>query len=180
MSNSIIPNFRILFFVLINSMLSCSSNEQNKDTNNQLEEIEPAIAPLLTKTIKLSDLEILLDKTFTKEDLDQVVEDYGFQKRANGIYISNEMETTKKPKHWLKCVYMGDITNVTFSTVEKAHWDKLVAELRTLASAKPFKEISGFNAEKYSLDKYIVETYEPINGVDVELNNLYDVLIRYK
>lgn len=161
-------------------MLSCGGNEQNTDKNNQLKEIEPDMTPLMTKTIKLSDLEILLDRTFTKEDLDQVVEDYGFQKRANGIYISNEIVTTKKPKYWLKCVFMGNLTTVTFSSVDKDRWDILISELHALAPPKPFEEMPSFRAEKYVFDKYIVETYEPIDGANIELNNLYDVLIRYK
>ncbi|MFD2962505.1 hypothetical protein ACFS6J_11960 [Olivibacter jilunii] len=134
----------------------------------------------MTKSIELADLKVLLEKTFKKQNLDSVVEEYGFKKRANGIYISNEMVTAKKPKYWLKCVFMGDLTTVTFSSVNKDRWDILISELHALAAPKPFEEMPSFKAEKYVFDKYIVETYEPIDGVNIDLNNLYDVLIRYR
>lgn len=112
------------------------------------------------------------------QELDRQVADYGFHKRANGIYISNEMVTAKKPKHWLKFMEMGEFSNVSFMTVDRHLWDALIAELASRASPEGFQEASDTKAERYQFDGYIVETYFPINGVDVALNNLYEILIR--
>lgn len=96
----------------------------------------------------------------------------GFQKKFNGTYISNVMLTAKKPKHWiLTHVYL------TFSTADKPSWDRIVNELKKEGKPKKFDTGTSAIGYRYSINKYNVEVYKPLNGVNLSLNNLYQVIL---
>src|SRR5690606_15189272 len=141
--------------ILVSILPACQDASQTQ--NSQTDALFNTTETIAVKQIGLADMKWFLDE-IANQELDRYVADYGFHKRANGIYISNEMVTAKKPKHWLKFMEMGEFSNVSFMTVDRHLWDALIAELTDRASPEGFQEASDTKAERYQFDGYIVET----------------------
>lgn len=101
----------------------------------------------------------------------------GYHRKFNGIYISNTMLTPKKPKHWLHVNQLGSYSNITFATADKTSWERVLFELKK--QAKPVKFDTGTSeiGYRYRFAGYEVKTYKPLNGVNLNLNNLYQVVV---
>jgi len=127
----------------------------------------------------LSELKFLLKNIDVANVCEDRILSMGYSKRAEGVYISDVLLARKKPNSWVHVNRFGKLSNVSFSTANKSSWDLIVAQLKKEASAKRFKpyENCSFETYKYITGKYTFETWLPLKGVDLSLNNLYKVVI---
>jgi hypothetical protein len=88
--------------------------------------------------------------------------------------------TSKKPKHWINLTAMGKSSMVSFKTADYQSWQKIITELKKLAEPTSLKSETSDIAQKYLISKYRVETYEPANGVNLNLNDLFEVIVMSK
>lgn len=122
--------------------------------------------------VHLKDLKQLSDHIDNIPLMEKKIFSMGYRKRFNGTYISNTMLTPKAPKHWLlTSLYM------TYSTADKASWEVILDELKREGKPKKFNTGTSQIGYRYSLAKYTIETYKPLNGVNLNLNDLYQVIL---
>ncbi len=167
------------YLIAIVSTLYCSCSQQTKtDAVGQTETAsQPEAKPIVLTVFKLDDMKYLLDSINRGAALDKKLSALGFHEKMTDVYISHEMASAKKPKHWVQITRMGRYSSVGFKTVNEGLWINLIGELKKLATPQKFSDGTSDIAQRYKLKGYTVETYEPVKGINLDLNNLYEVII---
>ncbi|MGB4655680.1 MAG: hypothetical protein WBH98_09645 [Bacteroidales bacterium] len=164
-----------IFFLTIVTLLiiSCNENYRKATTDNseqtQVEENE--------KSVSVADLISLYENISNPNYINNKLESLDFKKKFNGVYISKKHISTNEPKHWVHIYDIGDISSVSFSTAEKEIWDKFLIEIKKYGDPIPFDDGTSSKAIRYIGEKYTFETYEPRNGVNLSMNELYQIII---
>jgi len=122
--------------------------------------------------VHLKDLKQLSENIDKKDTNEKKILSMGYHKRLNGVYISNVMLTTKAPKHWITTS-----AYLSYQTADRTSFDRIVRELKKEGRSKKFNTGTSQIGHKYRIPKYEVEVYEPLNGVNLDLNDLYEVLL---
>ena len=174
----------ILFLInFIFILISCNENKKEKEPKsiNNLIETKSESSTIKSEIPKFNMnkgiLIYLFDNISNEEYINNKVKSIDFKKKANGIYISQEEVTSNKPKHWIHITNLGDLSNISYSTADKTSWDKIIEELEKGATPKAFDDKSSAKSIRYTEKIYTFETYEPKNGVNLSLNELYQVFI---
>ncbi|WP_367867585.1 hypothetical protein [Pedobacter sp. WC2423] len=125
--------------------------------------------------IHLRDLKQLSENIDKKDINEKKILSMGYHKRSNGVYISNVMLTTKAPKHWITT-----FAYLSYQTANRPSFDRIVRELKKEGRSKKFDTGTSQMGYKYRIPKYEVEVYMPLNGVDLDLNDLYEIILMPK
>ena len=165
-----------LCILTISSLLISCTNYQSGTASGSIEIKDSAKVPV---PVTLSHLQSLFDSITNANYIESKMVELDFSKKYNGVYISNNLISANEPKHWIHINDMGKYSNVTFSTADLVSWKRVVNELTQQVKPKRFKSENSDIAERYSLEKYSVQTYEPANGINLELNSLYQILIKH-
>jgi len=174
-----IKKMKKIFFIVITTLfiISCIDNT-GKSTNsnydqsqvkedNKKEQINISIGDLISLFENISNIDYINNKL---DSLD-------YKKKFNGVYISNEQISVNEPKHWLRTNDIGSFSSVSYSTVEKPKWIELLIEIKKYGNPIPFDDGSSSKSIRYIGKKYTFESYEPKNGVNLSLNDLYQIVI---
>lgn len=122
--------------------------------------------------IRLNDLKQLSDNIDRKDINEKKILSMGYHKRLNGVYISNVMLTVKAPKHWITTsLYLS------YKTADRVSFDRIVRELKKEGRSRKFDTGTSQIGYIYRIPKFEVEVYVPSNGVDLDLNDLYEILL---
>lgn len=122
--------------------------------------------------VHLKDLKQLSENIDKKNVNEKKILSMGYHKRSNGVYISNVMLTTIAPKHWITTfVYLS------YQTADRPSFDRIIRELKKEGRSKKFNTGTSQIGYKYRIPKYEVEVYKPLNEVNLDLNDLYEVLL---
>ena len=146
-------------------------NNINKDTDNQIGQKQE------TKNISTNDLISLLKDIQNQKFIDEKLRNLDFKKKFNVVYISNEQIKINEPARWVHIYDIGSLSNVSFSTAKKTEWEILLKEIKNYGKPISFNEGTSSKATRYTGTEYTFETYEPKNGVNLEMNELYEIII---
>lgn len=162
----------LIIFLLSTVLLLVSCTDENTSSDVQANpEIEFDIY------ITTKDLIALLNNIDNENYLAGKLDTLDFRKKFNGVYISNESVAVNEPKHWIHITNMGENSSVSISTVDKENWERLQKELESFSEPEPFEDETSDKAVRYFGQNYIFETYEPKNGINLSLNELYQVYV---
>lgn len=177
-------NYLFLIGLFLASVFhSCGpqTKEQNVQSKTKTEEV-----------ITLAFLESLYENRENGEFLLSQLKEKSFKKLGTGISDSEEIEAIgisgtffseeivayNEPKHWIHITNFGNSSSVSLSTADKKTWDDLIKEITSIAVGKPFEDgIESDKATRYVSENYTYETYEPVEGVNLSLNNFYQIFV---
>ncbi|MDY0077380.1 MAG: hypothetical protein RBR87_08900 [Bacteroidales bacterium] len=128
-------------------------------------------------TISVTDLKLLFENIKNINYIEAKLDSLDFRKKFNGVYISNEHISEKESKHWIHISDIGKYSSLSYSTAEKERWNKLLAEIKKYAKPIPCDDGTSSICIRYIDEKYTFESYEPKNGVNLTLNELYQIFI---
>ena len=166
---------KVFYFTMLLSIFCCVYSQSKKAESSRIS--ESSIRGNEKKDVRLSDLKYLLNSLNHRGALETRLSLLDFNKKFEDVYTSSEMVTSKKPKHWITIARMGSISNVDFKTTDKVIWMNIIKELKAVTRPEKFTDGTSDIAERYSIKGYKVETFEPRNGINLDLNNLYEVVI---
>lgn len=160
----------ILTFFLVLILFSCNNVEKVSENESQTDNS-------FDKNITTKQLISLLENIDNQEYILLKLDSLDFFKKTDGIYISNESVDVNEPKHWIYITDMGAFSSVSVSTADKETWDKLLKELEEVSKPEPFDDETSDKTLRYVGKDYTFESYEPENGINLALNNLYQVYV---
>ena len=164
----------LIGWILCPLMISCQSQPQ--ETKNT----EIIVTPSKEAVITLDYLELLFENRAKEDSLLRLLKMNFFNKKFNGVFISEEMIDYNEPKHWIHVNDFGELSSVSFSTADKKYWDDLNKELNTITKGKEFDDKTSDKTLRYLGENYTYETYEPANGINLSTNALYQVFVLNK
>ena len=129
------------------------------------------------KNITTKDLIALFNNIDNEDYLTSKLDSHDFRKKFNGVYISNESVAANEPKHWIHVSNMGALSSVSISTADQENWERLLKELESFSEPEPFEDGTSDITKRYIGQDYIFESYEPMNGINLSLNDLYQVFV---
>lgn len=164
-----------IFFLTIVTLLIISCNENNRKTTT--DNFDQSQVEKNEKSVSVADLISLYENISNPNYIDNKLDSLDFKKKFNGVYISKEHISTNEPKHWIHTYDIGNMSSVSFSTAEKEKWDKILIEIKKYGDPIPFDDGTSSKAIRYIGEKYTFETYEPRNGLNLSMNELYQIII---
>ena len=145
---------------------------KNNDQSQEKEEIKKE-----NNDISIVDLISLYENISNQDYINNKLDSLDYKKKFNGVYISNEQISTNEPKHWIHTYDLGSLSSVSYSTAEKTKWNELLKEIKNYGDPIPFDDGTSSKAIRYIGKKYTFESYEPLNGVNLSLNELYQIVV---
>lgn len=164
----------LIGWILCPFIISCQSQPQ--ETKNT----EIIVTPSNEAVFTLNYLELLFENRANEDSLLRLLKMNFFNKKFNGVFISEEMIDYNEPKHWIHINNFGELSSVSFSTADKKCWDDLNKELNIITKGKEFDDNTSDKTLRYLGENYTYETYEPVNGINLATNALYQVFVLNK
>jgi hypothetical protein len=115
----------------------------------------------------------LLTNINNNKYVDSVLCSNNFHKELNGFYKSNE-KIDNRSKHILFINNLGE--QVIFHTSDSLFWNRIIKELKGIRNQEIFYEGS-YIGKRFISDKYIFESLQPKQGVDIIRNIFYDLYL---
>ncbi len=175
-----------IFFLAITAFFIISCIDNNRKTTNdnyhqsqEKEDVKNSKEGIKKEQINISigDLISLFENISNQDYINNKLDSLDYKKKFKGVYISNEQISANEPKHWIHIYDLGSLSSVSYSTAEKAKWDELLVEIKKYGNPIPFDDGTSSKSIRYIGKKYTFESYEPKNGVNLSLNELYQIVI---
>lgn len=166
-----------LFFLTIVSLFIISCMDNTRTTENKDQSQEKNDIKIERTDIFIIDLISLFENISNQDYINNKLDSLDFKKKFNGVYISHEQISTNEPKHWIHTYDLGSNSSISYSTAEKLKWNELLNQIESYGDPIPFDDGTSDKAIRYVGEKYTFESYEPLNGVNLSLNELYQIRI---
>lgn len=162
------------FAILAALMAACTPD--NTSTNSLTSE-KKNVVQTEERIISLELLISLFDHLADKKFIESEVKNYGFKKKFEGIYISKRELEPNEPIHWIYITNMGTLSSVSLSTADELTYKRLLGQLTDYDGPKSFDDGTKDIANKYIGKDYTIKTFVPKNGINLKLNNLYQIFV---